>query len=128
MGYPYKRRRPQLVRNLWVYRRLVALAMAMGLILWFILINNTSVTVYFPFGLGQIRSTSGLILLLGALAGSVVTALAMTLVLAIRRVRAGRGAGQDVAPGLADELDDRPPPDYAAKTTEGFSDAPWSTR
>jgi uncharacterized integral membrane protein len=128
MSYPYKRRRPHLIRNLWVYRRLVALAAAFGLMLWFILINNTAVTVYFPFGLGEISSTSGLIILLGALAGSVVTALALALVLAIRRVRTGREGEPSRAPDLADEIDDRPPPDYAAKTGEGFSDARWSGR
>jgi uncharacterized integral membrane protein len=125
---PYKRRRPHLLLNLWVYRRLVVLALVLGLMLWFIVINNTAVTVYFPFGLGQISSTSGIIILLGALAGSIVTGLAMTLVLAIRRTQAGRD--RELAPkgkgGLADEIDDRPPPDYAARTPEGFSDAPWT--
>lgn len=128
MTSPYKRRRPHLLKNLWIYRRLVVVALVLGLMLWFIVINNTAVTVYFPFGLGQISSTSGIIILLGALAGSVVTGLTMTLVLAIRRAQAGRDRDPS-APrggGLADEMDDRPPPDYAAKTPEGFSGSPWS--
>jgi uncharacterized integral membrane protein len=128
MNSPYRRRKPQLLLNLWIYRRLVALAMAMGLTLWFIVINNAKVTIYFPFGLGEITSTSGLILLLGALAGSIVTALAMTLILTVRRLRAAREQDPGAKPGRIDEIDDRPPPDYAAKTTEGFSDAPWSAR
>lgn len=125
MTSPYKRRRPQLLRNLWVYRRLVALAMVLGLLLWFIVINNTPVTIHFPFRLGEISSTSGIILLLGALAGSLATALAMTVVWTLHRARRLRQPG---APPMADEIHDRPPPDYAAKTPEGFSDSPWSAR
>lgn len=128
MGSTYKRRRPQLLLNLWIYRRLVLLALVAGVTLWFIVINNTAVTVYFPFGLGSISSTSGLVILLGALAGSVMTGLAITLVLAIRRAQGGRERqpGRSEAPAMADVLDDRPPHDYAARTPEGFSDAPWT--
>src|SRR5437016_3871078 len=78
MSSPYKGRRPSFLRNLWVYRRLVALAAVLGVILWFVLINRDPVTVWFPFRLGQISSTSGIVILLGAVAGSIVTALAMT--------------------------------------------------
>src|SRR5579871_941850 len=80
MASPYKRRRPSIVRNFWVYRRLVGLAMVLGLMLWFIWANNAEVTVAFPFGLGTLKSTTGLVILLSALVGSIVTALAMTLV------------------------------------------------
>ena len=52
MASPYKRRRPSLVRNFWVYRKLIALAMVLGLMLWFIWANNAPVTVSFPFRLG----------------------------------------------------------------------------
>ena len=123
MTSPYKRRRPSLVRNLWVYRRLVLAAVVLGLLLWFIVINNQPVTVYFPFRLGQISSTSGVILLLGALAGSLATALIGTIVFAWRYYKGGRGGG---AEGDSTLPEDRPPSDYAAKTPEGFSDAPWS--
>jgi uncharacterized integral membrane protein len=126
MTSPYKRRRPPLLLKLWVYRRLVALALALGMLLWFVVINNTAVTVYFPFGLGQISSTSGIIMLLGALGGAIVTGLAIALVLAIHRAQANREPASSAGRGLADPIDDRPPPDYAAKTPEGFSDAPWS--
>jgi uncharacterized integral membrane protein len=123
---PYRRRRPHLVLRLWLYRRLVAVALVLGLLLWFIVINNTAVTVHFPFGLGQISSTSGIIMLLGALAGSIVTGLTMAVILTVRRAQAGREPVPSPGGGLADEIDDRPPPDYAAKTPEGFSDSPWS--
>ena len=52
---PYKRRRPSIVRNFWVYRRLVGLAVVLGLMLWFIWANNAPVTVAFPFGLGTLH-------------------------------------------------------------------------
>jgi uncharacterized integral membrane protein len=86
MGLPYKRRRVSLVRNLWVYRRLVVLALILGLILWFVWANNTPVTVLLPFRLGTLESTTGLVILLSVMVGSVVTALAMTLALAWRRM------------------------------------------
>jgi uncharacterized integral membrane protein len=125
MASPYKRRKPSLIRNLWVYRRLVLAAVVLGLLLSFIVINNQPVTIYFPFRLGQISSTAGLILLLGAASGALITALVGTLFFAWRYYKGARsGPGGDE--GGSSLPDDRPPTDYAAKTTEGFSDAPWS--
>lgn len=135
---PYKRRRASMVRNLWVYRRLIAAAMVLGLMLWFIVINNDPVNVEFPFGLGMFSTRSGVAILLGALAGSIVTALTMTLLFALRRRRlpsadaasdehAGEKGGKPSS-DRDDWGDDRPPPDYASRTPEGFSDAPWSAR
>src|SRR4029079_15250116 len=72
---PYKGRKPSLVKNFWIYRRLIALAFVLGLMLWFIWANDATVTVAFPFGLGKWTSTTGLVILLSALVGSVVTAL-----------------------------------------------------
>lgn len=124
---PYKRRRSSsLIRNLWIYRRLVAAAIVLGVMLWFIVINHVAVTVRFPFGIGQWPTSSGIAILLGALAGSVATALVMTVVLTVRRLRSGGAEGIMENPGALP--DDRPPSDYASKTTEGFSDAPWSAR
>lgn len=132
MASAYKRRRPSLIRNLWVYRRLVAAALVLGLMLWFIVINNTPVVVYLPFGLGEIHTRSGLAILLGALAGSVVTGLTITLLFTLRRHRESpfREDEPDLVKGSgrADWDEDRPPSDYAAKTPEGFSDAPWNDR
>ncbi len=121
---PYKGRRPSIVRNFWIYRRLVALAFALGLMLWFIWANDATVTVAFPFGLGVRTSTTGLVIILSALLGSSVTALAMTVFFTLRRVR-GTSAkpDDDLAAPL---VDDRPPADYAAKTTEGFPESRWS--
>lgn len=123
MASPYKRRRPSIVRNFWVYRRVVGLALVLGLLLYFIMANRAEVTVSFPFGVGTFRSTTGLVILASALVGSVTTALTMTLVLAWRRVRTGgtRSADQEYT-ALPD---DRPPPDYASKASELPPDEDW---
>jgi uncharacterized integral membrane protein len=123
MASPYKRRRPSLVRNFWIYRRLVGLAMVLGLMLWFIWANRAPVTVAFPFGLGQLSSTIGLVILLSALVGSVATALLMTIVYAWRRVQwsGHRTSDEDDNP----LPDDRPPEGYAAKASQARPDADW---
>ena len=120
---PYKRRKPSIVRNFWVYRRLIALAFVLGLMLWFIWANDATVTVAFPFGLGTFTSTTGLVILLSALVGSVMTALAMTLIYALRRGLGGQAKSDDEPAPLPD---DRPPSDYASKTSEGFPESRWS--
>jgi uncharacterized integral membrane protein len=124
MTSPYKRRRPSIVRNFWVYRRLIAAAMVLGLMLWFIWANNSPVTVAFPFRLGSFTSTSGLVILLSALVGSIITALLMTFLFAVkwRRTNPSRPAEPEESEPLHE---DRPPPDYAAKTGEGFSGSNW---
>jgi uncharacterized integral membrane protein len=122
MASPYKRRRPSLLRNLWIYRKLIVLAMILGLMLWFIWANNAAVTVEFPFGLGQWSSTVGFVSLGSALVGALATALTTAVVVTFRRVRSGRAEGEEPV-----ELpDDRPPADYAAKTPDGFSGPKWS--
>ena len=73
MAYEYKRRRPSIIRNFWVYRRLIGTAVLLGLMLWFISANHDPVTVAFPFGLGKLTSTTGIVILLSALVGSVTT-------------------------------------------------------
>ena len=67
MAYEYKRRRPSIIRNFWVYRRLIGTAVLLGLMLWFIWANNDQVTVAFPFGLGKLTSTTGVVILLSML-------------------------------------------------------------
>jgi uncharacterized integral membrane protein len=124
MAYQYKRRRPSIIRNFWVYRRLIGTAVLLGLMLWFIWANDAQVTVAFPFGLGRLTSTTGIVILLSALVGSIMTILATTVVFAVRRLRSSP-APQDPS-GQSEPSPDRPPPDYAAKTTEGFPNAHWS--
>jgi uncharacterized integral membrane protein len=124
MAYEYKRRRPSIIRNFWVYRRLIGTAMLLGLMLWFIWANDAQVTVAFPFGLGKLTSTTGVVILMSALVGSVATILVTTLIFAIRRIRTTQTPHDPPSP--TDAVNDRPPPDYAAKTTEGFPNAHWS--
>lgn len=121
MASPYKRRRPSILRNFWVYRRLVLVALVLGLLLWFIWANNQEVTVAFPFRLGQVSSSVGVIILASALVGSVATLLLTTVYLAIRARRAARPADT----GDKGPTDDLPPPDYAAKTGEGLTGSRW---
>ena len=121
MPYQYKRRRPSIIRNFWVYRRLIGAAVLLGLMLWFIWANNEQVTVAFPFGFGKLTSTLGIVMLLTALVSSVATVLVTTLVIALRRLRSPHDQ-----PNPNDLIEDRPPPGYAAKTTEGFPNAHWS--
>ncbi len=123
MAYQYKRRRPSILRNFWVYRRLIGTAMLLGLMLWFIWANGAQVTVAFPFGFA-INSSIGIVILLSALVGSVATVLVTTLIIAVRRLRSAH-TPQD-PPSPTDLNADRPPPDYAAKTREGFPNANWS--
>jgi uncharacterized integral membrane protein len=124
MPYQYKRRRPSIIRNFWIYRHLILTAILLGLMLWFIWANNDRITVAFPFGLGKLTSRTGIVILLSALVGSLATILVTTLVIAVRRLRSSQAPQDRSNPN---ELTaDRPPPDYAAKTTEGFPNAHWS--
>ena len=124
MAYEYKRR-PSILRNLWVYRRLIGSAILLGLMLWFIWANDASVTVAFPFRLGHLNSSLGVVILLSAVFGSLITILVMTVIVAARRIRGPQDSPESPsAKGLEDE---RPPADYGAKTTEGFSGARWSS-
>jgi len=130
MPYEYKRRRPSIIRNFWVYRRLIGTAILLGLMLWFIWANGDPVTVAFPFGLGKLSSTVGVVILLSALVGSLATILVTTVVIAIKRIRRAQTShdqhtSQD-RPIPTNLQADRPPPDYAAKTMEGFPNADWS--
>src|SRR5262245_1704274 len=124
MPYQYKRRRPSILRNFWIYRRLIGVAVLLGLMLWFIWANRSEVTVSFPFGLGELKSTTGIVILLSALVGSLATILVTTVVIAARRFRGAHAPHNHSGPNGLDS--DRPPPDYAAKATEGFPNSHWS--
>ena len=127
MAYQYKRRRPSILRNLWVYRRLIGSAILLGLMLWFIWANDTAVTVAFPFRLGSLNSRLGVVILLSALVGSLLTVPGHDLPVHHAADPGTHGAGA-AEPRAATELDeDRPPPDYAAKTTDGVSNPRWSS-
>ncbi len=120
--HPSKR---NILRTLWISRRLVAAALLVGTLLWFILTNNQNVTVYMPFGLGQVGSSVGIIVLASALVGAAASALILTVAWALRRYHYNPKTQGEVTQHIPT---DRPPDDYAAQTREGFSDAPWSAR
>lgn len=127
MARPYKRRKSaSFIRNFWMHRWLILAAIILGTLLWFILINNQEVTVHLPFGLGKPTASVGLVVLFSAGAGSVVSGVLTALFLTVRRHR--HTSSEEAEPIAADLPEDRPPPDYAARTPEGFSDAPWSAR
>jgi len=120
---PYKRR-PSPVQTLWIYRHLFAAAFVLGVLLWFVVINGDRVVVSFPFGLGKIESSAGVLILMSATAGGIATGLALGVLLTVRRLKS-RGGDAD----KGDEVnlpDDRPPADYAAKSPDGFDQARWS--
>jgi len=122
MSSPYKRRRPSIVRNFWIYRRLVGLAAVLGLMLWFIWANRSEITVNFPFGLGSLKSSAGLLILMSALVGSVATAFTMTLFLTWSKLHNSVSRPSDEGTPLPD---DRPPADYAAKASEATNEENW---
>ncbi|QEH36804.1 hypothetical protein OJF2_53890 [Aquisphaera giovannonii] len=127
MAYQYKRRRPSIVRNFWVYRRLVGFAVLLGVLLWFVWVNDTVVTVSFPFRLGELSSRLGVVILLSALFGSLMTILIGTIVVARRRIWGGQAADPPGVSGTgAPTEDDLPPPDYASKTGDGFTGTKWT--
>ena len=98
MAYQYKRRRPSIIRNFWVYRRLIGTAILLGLMLWFIWANGDPVTVAFPFGLGKLSSTTGIVILLSALVGSVMTILATTVIFAVEAAEERPGPARPAQP------------------------------
>ena len=122
MGSPYRRRRTSLLRSVWVYRRLVLVALVLGLLLWFIWANNEKVTIAFPFGFGHVSSTTGIIILTSFLVGSLTTGLVTTLLWAIRVRRSQKTSESSTKTDMDDDL---PPPDYASKAGEGLSNTQW---
>jgi hypothetical protein len=106
-------------------RKLVAAAVVLGVLLWFILINSQQVTLYFPFGFGQARSSIGVVVLLSALAGALITGLLSAFFWAWRRYRPGSRPPEE--PPAEPLAEDRPPSDLA-RTSDGIRSARWSAR
>jgi uncharacterized integral membrane protein len=126
------RKAPKFLRNLWVSRRLVLASVVLGVLLWFIVINNQPATVYFPFALGQSTASIGVIVLLSAIVGSFITGLVMTIIWAWKRYRLAAKAADATAasadpPAIA-QGPDFPPAVNAIGTSDSFSGARWSAR
>jgi uncharacterized integral membrane protein len=111
---------PKMLRNLWVYRRLLALALMLGIALYFVAKNNTQVKVAFPF-LGEIDSTSGIVMLTSAALGAVACWLVMTFRRALREAR-GKLAEPEQAK-LPASPEHRRGTESEAKKTEGLPSA-----
>lgn len=77
---------PQMVRNLWIYRRLIALAVIAGLTLGFVWSNRQPIEVRFPL-LGEIHSTTGVVMLVSGGLAAVATWLSITLQRTMHAVR-----------------------------------------
>jgi uncharacterized integral membrane protein len=75
-----------MLRNLWIYRRLLALTLVLGVALSFVFTNREAVKVTFPF-LGEIDSTSGIVMLASAALGAAACWLVMTIRHAFREAR-----------------------------------------
>lgn len=127
MTSPYKRRKPSLIRNFWLYRHVIAIAFVLGVLLWFVVSNNARVEVSFPFGMGSLSSSTGIIILLSAMAGSLLTMLAMGVLYALRRLKAGVESAEFEKDRVMFD-DELPPSDYASKAPEGFDQSFWSDR
>ncbi len=78
---------PQMIRNLWIFRRLVALAVVLGLALFFVMSNREPVRVTFPL-VGGIDSTSGKLMLISAGLGAAASWLVLTFRFAWREAQA----------------------------------------
>ena len=101
---------PQMIRNLWIYRRVLLLAVLLGIVLYFVFTNNKPLEVSFPF-IGEISSTSGIVMLASAALGAAACWLVLTFRRALRDAHRERRPVEDPA---------KPPPGKAP-TAEGIA-------
>ena len=78
---------PRMIRNLWIYRRVLLLAVVLGLVASFVWSNNEPVKISFPLVRLEISSTSGLVMLVSAALGAGATWLVLTFRLAVQSAR-----------------------------------------
>jgi uncharacterized integral membrane protein len=97
---------PQMVRNLWIYRRVVLLAVLLGIVVAFVFTNNQEVRVKFPFFLGELTSTSGVIMLVSAALGATACWVLLTLRRAWEEAKEQheRAAGRPGTPPSSEEV------------------------
>jgi uncharacterized integral membrane protein len=91
-----------MMRNIWIYRRLLALAVLLGITLSFVVSNREKVKVTFPF-LGEIDSTSGILMLASAALGAAVCWLVMTFRQALHEARDRKAETEHSAPSHGGE-------------------------
>ncbi len=113
---------PQMIRNLWIYRRLLGLAVLLGVVLFFVVSNRATVDVTFPL-IGKFESSVGLVMLASAALGAVVTWLVMTFRHAWREAKCERETASDGTPAAPRPTE--PPAKVVAtnKSSEGPTSA-----
>ena len=84
----YTRKRPSVIRTLWINRWLLAFGFLALCLIWFIWSNNAEVTITFPLGLGVVESTVAWVLLSSYLVGALSGVLLMLGVMTWRRFQA----------------------------------------
>jgi uncharacterized integral membrane protein len=107
---------PQMMRNLWIYRRLLMLAVVLGIALSFIVSNRVPLKVTFPF-LGGIDSTSGIVMLASAVLGAAACWLVMTFRHALHEARGQKAETERLGSSSSDARSRGTEPE--AKKTEG---------
>ena len=78
---------PRMIRNLWIYRRVLVLAVLLGIAASFVMSNSEPVKVSFPLVRLEISSTSGLVMLVSAALGAGATWLVLTFRHAVQSAR-----------------------------------------
>ena len=97
---------PRMIRNLWIYRRFLALTLLLVVACSFLVSNWKPVKVSFLF-LGEIDSTSGIVMLVSAGSGAAVCWLIMTFRRAWREARGQRTISEQPSP-VAPAQNERP--------------------
>ena len=80
------------LRTLWMAKKLIAAAVVLGILLWFVLTNNQQVTLYFPFKIGNAKASIGVVVLVSAGIGALITGLLGTFFWAWHRYLPGKTA------------------------------------
>ena len=115
---------PQMIRNLWIYRRLLGLTVVLGIVLFFVVSNSATVEVTFPF-IGTLKSWVGVVMLASAALGAVLTWLVMTFRHAWHAAKSEHEVPSDGAPAPPPKAaaDDVPANTGAKQSSEGPTSA-----
>ncbi len=89
---------PRMIRNLWIYRTVIGLAILLGVVASFVISNRQEVDVKFPL-LGTVHSWSGIVMLVSAALGAAGTWLVMKFRVTLREARAKRARELDLQAG-----------------------------
>ena len=77
---------PRMIRNLWIYRKVILLAIVVGVVVSFLWTNKREVDVNFPF-VGTITSYLGIVMMVSAALGAGLTWMVMTFRFSIQQAR-----------------------------------------